>query len=441
MYRLFFTGSSALQGLRSLALLSTVATNCSVAIAQPATSTFALERPIPAETFSASVGINVHINYFDRLYGDFNLVKMKLAKLSIVHVRDGAQLISNDYDSLMYGRWAELQQQGVKFNAVVDPRGSIKVLGPSALTQVMQRANGAIESFEGPNEMDISSIPNWPTVVLSYQSELVTTMQSVGPSLRRSIIGPSFAFVANGLKTNGLSAKGNFGNLHSYPAGEMPSHVFPEQTDSAKKVFGNLPIVMTETGYHNALNDKHDQPAVPEDVAAKYIPRIYLENFLHGIVRTYLYELFDEASNPKMDDNQLHWGLIRSDGTEKPAFRSLEKLMTLLKDGEGSYPSQTDSPTLSISGNLDHIHHLYLKKHDGTYCLLLWQEVSVYDTAKAKELVNPARSIGVTFSKPSNGSIHDLVSDIQPMQSFRRKSQTTIQVPDYPVVLEFKPIR
>ena len=59
------------------------------------------------------------------------------------------------------------------------------------------------------------------------------------------------------------------------------------------------PIVFTESGYHNAINENTDQPGVSETTAAKYIPRLFLEDFSRAVPRTYLYELMDEAPDPE----------------------------------------------------------------------------------------------------------------------------------------------
>ena len=47
---------------------------------------------------------------------------------------------------------------------------------------------------------------------------------------------------------------------------------------TARPVFGDLPAFVTETGFHNALNESYPQPPVPELVAASYLLRTYLED-------------------------------------------------------------------------------------------------------------------------------------------------------------------
>jgi hypothetical protein len=393
------------------------------------------ERAIPAEEFTNSIGINLHINYFDRLYGNFNLVKQKLNKLPIRHVRDGAQLINRDYDSLMYGRWIELQSMGIKFNAVLDPRGSIKQPSLVNLQALIEHSHGAIESIEGPNELDISNLKGWPGVLAAYQSQIFQSVRSQKQISDIHVVAPSMAFIRNGRTIAELRTDADFGNLHSYPAGQMPSNIFPEQLDIAHEIFGSLPIVMTETGYHNALADKNDQPGVSELAAAKYVPRIFLENFLHGISRTYLYELFDEAPNPDLNDNQLHWGLIRNDGTEKPAYTALANLLSILDEQHHSYPTQ--HLTLSISGDSDNIHHLVIEKSNGNFYLILWQEVSSYDTKSERDINIVPRNLVLNLPNgPYIALFYDPLLSSSAKLTYKAIKRIQLQVPDYPVIIE-----
>ena len=53
------------------------------------------------------------------------------------------------------------------------------------------------------------------------------------------------------------------------------------------------PIWTTETGY---ITDKDNPQGIPELVEGKYAPRMILEQALHGVGRTYIYELIDEGS-------------------------------------------------------------------------------------------------------------------------------------------------
>jgi hypothetical protein len=82
----------------------------------------------------------------------------------------------------------------------------------------------------------------------------------------------------------------------------------------------------TETGYHNAISN---ELGISDGAAGKYIPRLLLGNFKRNIVRTYLYELVNQSSDP--NDDQSNFGLLRFDGSPKPAFTTIKNMNSLLK--------------------------------------------------------------------------------------------------------------
>ncbi len=308
----------------------------------------------------------------------------------------------------------------------------------TALIQRIEQLSGnTIDSFEGPNELDINT-PNWIDVDRDFQKSIFSSVQSASSPHRPQVIAPSLAFVAKGKEFRGTLAGFDEGNLHSYPAGKMPSAVFPEQLDLAKAVFGDKPIVMTETGYHNALNDHSDQPGVPEQTAAKYIPRLFLENFCEHIPRTYLYELFDEKPDPSLSNNQLHWGLVRADGTEKPAYLALKNLLHELNDNAKPGPPLALSWTLSDSGPA--IHHLLLKKSNGEFDLILWQEVSSYNTWTHREVHNdPANTTLLLGKEARQVVLFEPVLQAAPIQTYKNVSSVPVSIPDHPLVIEIEP--
>ena len=391
-----------------------------------------------AQAFIDSIGVNAHLNYYDRTYGNFALVKNDLSAIGIRHIRDGVHLQSDDYNNLLYGRWIELGKMGVRFDAVLDPRSHLGPLTPALLKHVEQLSGNFIESFEGPNELDIASMPNWPDVDREYQQSIFSSVQSLDGPGRVQVIGPSLAFVRNGRAFHGAIGGFDEANLHSYPGGKMPSAIYPEQMDLAKQVFGAKPIVMTESGYHNALRDFTDQPGISEQVAAKYIPRLFLENFSHGIVRTYLYEFFDEAPNPDLDDNQLHWGLVRADGTAKPAFQAVKNLIDELNSSGAPAPPLALSWSLSESSPA--IHHVLLKKANGEFDLVLWQEVPSYNTWMRHDVDNPPVHTTLVLGQQARHVVlFEPALEAAPIATYQKVSKVPVAIPDHPLVVEIGP--
>lgn len=393
------------------------------------------EMPSGAYDFVNSIGLNTHLNYYDRTYGNFSLVQRELKSLGVRHLRDGVHLQDPGYNAALYGRWIALGRLGIRFDAVLDPRNNLGPINSSLLEQVDTLAGHTIEMFEGPNEMDVSNTLNWPEIDRDYQSALFDADKPFDGAHSIRVIGPSLAFASASSMIGNISTQLDFGNLHPYPAGEMPSVIFPDQVNLERIMCDDKQIVFTETGYHNAINEQHDQPGVSEDAAAKYIPRLFLEDYAHGIPRTYLYEFLDEAPEPGLTDPQLHWGLIRADGSEKPAFAALKNLIAELDDT--SEPDHLSQLAWALNPYPIKVHHLLLEKSDGVYDLVLWQEVSSYDTHQHSDITNAAVDVTLNLARSAqNITTYEPALQENPVRSWSEVKSVSLEIPDHPLVVE-----
>lgn len=390
-----------------------------------------------AYDFVNSIGVNVHLNYFDTAYGNFQLVQRELTSIGIRHVRDGVHLQNDDYNTTLYGRWGRLGHTGVRFDAVLDPRSNLGPVTPDLLDRVNRLSGRTIESFEGPNELDISNLPDWPSIDRSYQRTLFDSARSMAGGNLIKVIGPSMASASNGSQVGDISDHLDFGNLHPYPASQIPSVIFPKETNFAKTISGGKELVFTESGYHNGLNDHSDQPAVSETAAAKYIPRLFLEDFARGIVRTYLYEFLDETSDSELNHFQMHWGLIRADGSEKPAFTALKNLIAELKDdGE---PSRLEQLTWTLSVKNVSVHHLLLEKSGGEFDLVLWQEVASYDAKHQKDVVNAPVTVDLTLRQSAHAiSLYEPAIQAAPLHTYWDVASVPLEISDHPLEVKIE---
>lgn len=403
--------------------------------ASPSDPSVSTVTPSSAYAFVNSIGINTHLNYFDRLYGNFPLVQRDLTTLGVLHVRDGAHLQGSDYNAMLYGRWVALGKSGIRFDALFDPRSNLGAMTSALLNQVNTLAGNTIEFFEGPNELDISNESNWAEVDRSYQLALFDSDKASTAVSSIPVIGPSLAVASNSSQVGDIANEMNYGNLHPYPAGAMPSIVFPKQIDLEEIMCSNKPIIFTETGYHNAINERNDQPGISETAAAKYIPRLFLEDYLHGIPRTYLYELLDEAPDPGLTNPQMHWGLIRADGTEKPAFLALKNLIAELADSQA--PASLSPLSMVLQTNETQIHHLLLQKSNGMYDLVLWQEIPSYDIPTHADINNPPASAVLTLGQQARSiTAYQPVTQEAPIHTWNNVSSVSLEIPDHPLVVE-----
>src|ERR1700683_3515710 len=178
--------------------------------------------------FVDSIGINVHLSFHDSPYSNLPLIAKELGALGVHHVRDGANLTPEGMDGLQAAAWLQLRSQGIRVNAMIDPRYAVKTMTAGSLLALVSAGGGAVESVEGPNELDVSGMGDWPSVDRDYQRSIWEARSSLGLSQSDvSLVGPAMAFAANGEKLGGISAYADFGNLHPYPGGLAPSVIFP----------------------------------------------------------------------------------------------------------------------------------------------------------------------------------------------------------------------
>jgi hypothetical protein len=181
---------------------------------------------------------------------------------------------------------------------------------------------------------------------------------------------------------------------------------------------------------------------VPETVASKYVPRLFLEHFLRGIPRTYAYEFIDLKPNPANGGSNLenHFGLLRNDGTEKFAYVALKNLIGLFEEPSTKPGDPLFTPDVldySLSGETQGMHRLLLQKRDGRFYLVLWQEVPSYDPNTRRPILVPDKRVTLTLEEPIGmATIYRPKSSDKPIARYANPRQLKLQVPDHPLVVE-----
>jgi len=372
------------------------ATSTAFSITSPSSPTG--EQAVSALAFTGTVGINIHLTYDNTIYKtNFPLVLSSLLDLGIRHVRDGLV----DYGpgtSFYYTEHQQLAANGIGGDFISS------INQPESLLTAYPARVGDMEALEAPNEYDTSGDPQWAKTLAAYLPVLHDAVYGSQPMSGVSLYGPSLVNQNWYASNNSYAQLGpvsnlfDYGNLHNYQAGRNPGT--PGWTpqgygsiafaiSSARQDWPTVPIVTTEIGYV-------DNPALPSNIPdvpfAKYIPRVLLEQYLHGIVRTYVYSLADTYL---AGDS---YGLLRADGSEKPAYLSLRSMMHLLADPGASYT--TGKLAWSMTGASSDVHHLLLQKRDGTFLLALWIEEPCYDVDAQTYLTVPPQNITLQFGNP-----------------------------------------
>lgn len=347
--------------------------------------TFAADRLVD------SVGINIHLHYLDTLYGDFELVRLRLRELGVRHVRDG--LIDTAWLPY-YDRHNALGADGLRGIYIAAPG-----VPDAVLRAYPQRLHAIFAGYEAPNEYDLSGDPAWPRTLRDTLVRLRALRQD--PRLAGyPLHGPSLTDEAAYAALGDVSALVDTVNLHNYPGGRNPGTggwgdrgygSIPYHLNVVRSAGTGKPIVTTETGYWDDLATVN---AVPEHVSARYFPRLLLEQLRQGIQRTYLYELIDSPRVGVAGDSG--YGLVRRDGSHKPAFHAVRHLLQLLSDPGPAFTVQPLDYVVSGAGG--DLRTIAFRKRSGSYFLALWIERPAYEVDARQLLSVPPEVATIRFA-------------------------------------------
>lgn len=401
-----------------------------------------------AEDFVSSIGVNVHLSYLDLVYGSGfrSIIIPRVRELGVRHLRDGGTTLPNeDWMLEVYGRWRELADStGARYTIIMSPRRS--ATGPGSdyadLSHVLELRNriGAsrIAAWEGLNEHDLSGRPNFATEVRTLQQALYTVVK-LDPQLAATtpVLGPTLADVRKASAVGDLSRYMDQGAIHPYDGGQVPTTNLAAHATGIQPITGSRPLVATEVGYHtaaSAVNPWHW--ALNESAQAKYTLRQFLELWNAGVSRSFAYELIDEGLNPS--DMEHNFGLLRNDGSRKPAFIALRNLIALLGDrAAGAFAPHP--LVVRLSGDTAGVHTLVVEKRDGRRYLVLWQNATSYDKVSKSDVAVPLRTVGVDFpAKYTSLSVYLPLTSASPTATYRGQRSVKLNIADHPLVLELE---
>ncbi|MDZ4694365.1 MAG: hypothetical protein SGI86_04395 [Deltaproteobacteria bacterium] len=197
------------------------------------------------------------------------------------------------------------------------------------------------------------------------------------------------------------------------------------QTDLPRHIptYGTRRMVAPQTGY-----DTDPENGVSESIAGRYVVRTLLEHFRSGVQRTFIADFADNApESPEIASSGI--GILHNDGSPKPAFITLSRLMALIGDaGPAFVPGQLG---YSLGTSSAAVHTILLQKRSGTFYLLLWLEIDSVETETVVpvtlELAVPAKAL--TVFRPAQASAPVLLSKGQ---------RISVDVPDSLTVLQIE---
>jgi len=403
-----------IQALTATATLALAVSITTITSSPSSATTSGGEQAQSADAFVNSIGVAVHLNYTGGPYGRFNdIIKPRLQELGVRHIRDGGQ------GAEFAQKLNDLATIGIKSTLVMDPRDGTT---PANVVGWAKQISASLEAAEGPNEWDINPGVTYkgkafPHGLREYQNDLYAALKGDPATKHISVLTPSLAGPGSADKLKPLDSFDK-GNIHTYNGGHKPGWGMSEYViPQLKELTGDKPLVLTETGWSNA--------AVSQQEEAKYVPRLYLEQFNRGIERTFLYEFAKERQDNSYESD---WGILNYDGSPQPAFTSLKNLISLVKNpGAGNFtPGKLD---YNLSGDIVGVNHTLLQKSDGKFNLILWQDDESGD--------NPDQSVTLTLNQPFNSAKTFLpLNSTEATNSFTNPKSINLSVPDHPLVIE-----
>jgi hypothetical protein len=393
-----------------------------------------------ADRFVDSIGINTHMPTDPDLT---NLV----VPLGVRHLRDGA--LGN---AALQTRLANIYlSNGIRSQMVANP-------GWTMTQAVNIAANAFVESLEAYNEPDLQSTgysytnstgqtyqdnPAQHTfaATTAFYFDLFSAINANSSTSAKPVLSPALANAVNARYFQGIPF--DVENIHRYTWSTPATGLNNSLNDTRwlrSSGDATVPVIQTEAGYYtwsSTWNPASDHSGISETGQAKYLLRSIAESFNAGIQKTYQYDLKDDPINGT-ESKENHFGLIRSDGTLKPAYISLKNLNAML--GESTWNTTTDTwvtPAFTpgaldytMEGATANVRHTLLQKSNGDYYMLLWQDLSSYDFTNKTDTINPTASITLNFSTPIAQAQTYLLNSTTATGTYNNPQSLTLNVPD-----------
>ena len=387
-----------------------------------------------AQTLADSVGIVTHLDYLDTPYADFEKIKSSLAYLGIHNLRDTMPRTNTvPYESL-----AALHYH---FDLVVRSEAANELpVTLHQLERLEQHYPGAIAAIEGLNEAN-----HWPAAyhglhdfpaAIALQRDLYAAVKHSPTLLHVPVYAPTLGGAGpNDYQRLGdLSEYADSANAHIYfPKGSPPATVWAGALALNRLSTPRLTqTVITETGYTTALHSEH---RVDEPTQAKYLLTLLAHAWSQGIRTLYIYALVDDSTNDA--DWTRGLGLYRHDWSAKPAAAAIHHLLEALRSRRS--PATTHPPpglSYNISPGSDQARWLLLRKEDGCLALLVWRDVSLWDSSTfAPRNYSPTHvSLTATGSTPAVALIEPLSGARHALPAGNRRVE--FDLTDSPLLLE-----
>ncbi len=390
---------------------------------------------IMSDLAADEVGVNVHLDYTDTIYGMHydDIVKPRLIESGIRHIRDngGGGIPS----TALRAKWKDLRTN----NGITLLYQGYHGADDLAVIRDLNATINVVDGIEPPNERDIHDT-GWQTNQRNYIKDMYPRVKADAITRNIPYLGASFAHTSNspGIFQSTFTDAANYmdvGNSHDYPAGLYPEGpggggwgITDVRALDLNRYGSAKPVWATEVGYRKFPDDPGHR-AVSERAAAKYFPREFLWHLTHNSPRVYIYQLVDNGQSDEL-------GIINHDGSVRQQFTAIKNYINLFKDPGA--PFTTSGLDYTLSGDTANVQQLLLQKRNGVFYLVLWQAVS---SSNGPADIEPARKAVTVHFNSRVTAVHTYepsfnANVIQTVTNDAGITTMDVQIPDYLLVLE-----
>jgi len=400
------------------------------------TNTHAAEiKPVQARSafdFVDSMGVCLRI--FDDASHD-TIVRPRLAELGIKHIRAALKKPGDNHrgnGQIEMDRLRQLGKEGYKITGIWScwySMNDLVKISESLLPDALYQVEGPNEPWNGHENFKWEN-KKWPEGPSLYMEDMHSALRANEKTRKLPIL--SFSGTTSAYKS--IEQWLDYGNEHIYTDNgdslTEKGHLDKLIARCRATQYPTKPLQFTEAGY---CSDPKGFRGTSPEVQASGVPRIYLETFRQGIVRTFIYGFL-------MTDDP-GFSLLQPDGTPKPAFKAVQAMRAILDDG----PTQKKTPgtlPFSIESKVSSVHHLLLQKNDGDFYLCIWNDIGSWDPKTKKNRKNADQPVKVSFGKTPAKVVEYLPLTNGTSAVNTREApdkEITFEVPDHPLILKITP--
>ncbi|QJU57107.1 hypothetical protein HL653_04280 [Sphingomonas sp. AP4-R1] len=396
---------------------------------------------VSASDLLGSFGVNTHSGMFDNDgYVNAALVIRSLDYIGIDTVRDNFRS-----DGVPGQVLQAMADAGVKFDFVasniVAVNGSAGVQSFVDGVAAFAKGNpGQVIAIEGQNEVDLFGT-NYAgdtsfAAAIKVQQQLYADVKANAALSGVSVYNMAMGREANYAAFGDLSDYSDYANVHFYAgAATDVAKRYANSVTLANNVTPGEGYVVTETGFTTAKAAAGI--AVNELAQAKMTLTDLLMAYANGSSMSYVYQLLDtptfENTTATSPEAEKYFGLFNADGSPKLAATALHNFTSLLNATGGS----AMAGTVQVQGLGSDGHTLNVGKAAGGSDLVIWRDVSSWNTATNSNVAVASQPVTVSFSSvQAHVYVYSPLDGTTPIASYTNVSSITLPVSDTPLIVE-----